>query len=458
MRLLIGFLILLTTFAATAATETMVSDASSMRFAVLSDIHFDPFYSCERTSTAPCPLIQRLRSAAPEQWAALLSAADKQMPVYRQNTNYPLLVSTLSAVKQAAAKERASFVLVLGDMVCHKSRKLYKKYAHDSSRAGYQAFIKKMLVFLNQEIAKTFPAIDVYSLVGNNDSYRHDYQMEPRGAFFADMASVWSSLVKTEGNRARMRREFPQGGYYAVDVPGQRSMRLIMLNSVLFSNQVRGDKLSDAANQELDWLQTQLAQAEQQHQRVLLAMHIPDGIDVYASLRVHLFKMIEFWKPAYTQRFQQMLSTFAPTIAGVFAGHLHADWFQVQRFGGLNEIPILGTPSVSPIYGNNPGFKIYSYSLTSRQLDDFIAYYYPLGSDHGWRVEYDFSRIYKPNCLDCPVTTGMNAVRQTGALAAFYKLYYSVRTTSQPITTQWSPYYWCAIHTLAVSHYRQCIA
>lgn len=428
------------------------------RFLVLTDIHFDPFTSCYLANQKPCPMIRRLEAAPASQWAAILAAEDKTNAAYRQDTSYTLLTASLKASQQAATAQHVKFVLVLGDMIGHAYREYYRKYAQDKSVAGYRSFTKKTFQFLNSEFAHTFPSVDVYSLVGNNDSYRGNYSAIPHDAFFIDMAGLWSSLVHSPNNRATMQREFPAAGYYAIDLPGQKNMRLIALNTVLFSNKDDRKVTAKAAWQELTWLHQQLQLAKERNQRVLIALHIPEGVDVYASLRVRLLRLVELWQGPYTERFQQELHEFAPTIAGIFAGHLHADWFQVLRFDNMTEIPVLGTPSISPIYGNNPGFKIYSYSDSTRQLNDFVTYYYPIDNPGSWREEYDFSRLYKPNCLDCPVTTGMNAIKPAGTLANAYKLFYSVRTTSQPITTKWDPYYWCAIREVSVANYQKCIA
>lgn len=428
-------------------------------FLVLADIHFDPFTACYDKTERPCPMIKKLLAASAHEWSAILRAEDTKAPVYREDTNYTLLTSSLLAAKHAAEAQHVQYVLVLGDFVGHDFRKFYKKYSLDGSRIGYQAFVKKLLIFLNNEISDTFPSLDVYSLIGNNDAYLGDYYSNPHGQFYKDTGMLWSGLIKNKLNRAEMQREFPIAGYYAVDVPAQGVMRLIMMNTVLFSNKGRGKNLEQASRQEFDWLHDELMMAKQKNQKVIIGMHIPEGIDVYSSLRIKLFNLVEFWRPDATERFQNELEQFAPEISAIFAGHLHTDWFQVRRFDNFVEIPILGTPSISPIFGNNPGFKIYSYGTETGQLDDFVTYYYPVNDNNrSWKMEYDFSKIYKPNCQECPVATGMNALQQTGVLANFYKIFYAVKTTSQPITTKWNPYYWCAIREVKRAGYSKCVA
>lgn len=422
-------------------------------FLSLADIHFDPFTACQ--NQVPCPLIQALRQAPSSEWPSILAAKDTTSAAYRQDTGYPLLASALTAAKEVAAKKHVRFVLVLGDFIGHDYRRYYKKYSQDRSYSGYLSFTKKTLEFLNSELARTFNNINVYCLVGNNDSYTGDYHSNVGGAFYADTENLWSSLIKNPEQRADMRRNFASAGYYALDVaPG---LRLIALNTVLFSTKAKGKGVEEAAKQELDWLHQQLIMAKDKKQRVLLAMHIPAGMDVNATLQWRLLRLIQLWDTNYTERYETEVKDFSPVIAGIFAGHLHSDWFQLLSFNNGYKVPVSGTPSISPIFGNNPGFKVYIYSPATQQVENFETYYYPLGKDASWGVEYSFDKIYQPNCYHCPVTTGMSKLGPSNGLTEFYKLFYAVSTHAQPITTKWLPYYWCAIRQINRNNYKQCI-
>ncbi len=426
----------------------------TMNFLSLADIHFDPFVSC--TTIKPCPLIVKLQHAPATDWPALFAKYDTHPPQYRLDTNYPLLISALAASSQASQIKQAKFVLVLGDFLGHHFKHYYKVYSDDKTLSGYTSFIHKTLTFLTNELSKAFPSLNVYSVVGNNDYYQDDYVTIPNGAFFRDTGLLWSSLIKQQANRLEMQKQFRKAGYYAMTLPNQPDLCLIVLNTNVFSYKAKGENINQTAMQQLDWLHAQLQAAQNKKQTVLIAMHIPIGVDIYASLRFKLFTLIEFWKPTYLQRFQNELQQFAPSIAGIFAGHLHSDWFQILTFSS-GEIPVTGTPSISPIFGNNPGFKLYSYSPASRQLEDYITYYYPLSTTQTWDLEYDFNLIYQTQCHHCPVIDGMSAIRPRGMLANFYKWFYAVSTTSQPITRKWNPYYWCAIWDVNAQDYRQCI-
>lgn len=449
MRFIFFILLNLVFLTAFAAPE---KSADKVNFLALGDIHFDPFVSCGLAK--PCPLIEKLRAAPAREWSSLLRQYDLSSQQYGEDSNYTLLVSSLAAAKHAAKANEAKFVLLMGDLLGHSYRQFYSAYSSDTKLNEYADFVKKTLEFINLEVAKAFPDIDVYSVPGNNDSYHDDYISVPGGAFFADTARIWSGLIKNSNNRASMRSQATSVGYYAVDLPQPTNVRLIVLNTNIFSYKAR--RVSRAANEELDWLHQQLESAKRSHKRVFIAMHIPEGIEVSRSPRIQLFRLLELWRLKYTQRFNDDLEAYAEQISGVFAGHLHSDWFHILVVD-KEEVPVIGVPSLSPIFGNNPGFKVFTYSTANKELDDFVTYFYPLNSKRAWGMGYDFNQITRPDCHPCPSIASMDSLQSGGSVAHFYKLFYSVNVNSKPIATQWPPYYWCAIHKTKMIDDRICV-
>ncbi len=364
-----------------------------LQFITLADIHFDPFIVCYQ-KRRPCQTLQLLRQAPVSEWPSVLAKFDHAKPIYRSNTNYPLLISALNSAKQVTEKNSVQFVLVLGDFLAHDFRSYYQRYARDNSNIGYQEFVKKTMQFITNELNKTFTRINVFPIIGNNDSYHGDYVTVPNGLFFRDLQQTWSSLIKNPQDRAAMQASFARGGYYGLDIPNYPNLRLIVLNSVLFSAKSQGPGVEQAALQELTWLHEQLSLAKTKKQNVLIATHIPPGIDIYASLQYRLLRLLELWKIDYIKRFEKELHEFAPEILGIFAGHLHTDWFQIMTLDDIYRIPVTGTPSISPIYGNNPGFKLYSYSIQSQRFVNFETYYYSIERTHRWSKESYLNRFF----------------------------------------------------------------
>ncbi|OGT44668.1 MAG: hypothetical protein A3F42_01645 [Gammaproteobacteria bacterium RIFCSPHIGHO2_12_FULL_37_34] len=356
-----------------------------IRFITIADIHFDPFLACYQEKIKPCPLIERLRRLPVWQWSPILKQYDRIPPAYRFNTNYPLFASFLVAAKQIAEQKDAQFVLVLGDFIGHDYQEYYRQYTMDYSKTGYQSFFNKTFEYVTYELTHAFPNVSIFPVIGNNDSYDGNYTFYSNGKFYNDLQNVWITLIKDKTNRVRMASTFPIDGYYAVDI--QPDLRLIVLNTVLFSDKAVGRRTNQAAWKELDWFHDQLALAQAKQQKVMIAMHIPPGIDIYASLEFRLFRLLDLWKLNYTKRFEAELRQFAPEILGVFAGHLHTDWFQILTLSHVHRIPITGTPSISPIYGNNPGFKLYTYSPISERFTRFETYTYAIDTHHLWKRE-----------------------------------------------------------------------
>lgn len=370
--------ILLTIISLLLAIQCYAADTVS--FLALSDIHFDPFIACKNTSTRPCPLAKRLQSAPVREWHRILEG-DGAKTAYRQDTNFLLLQTSLSEAKLAITHHPVSFILVLGDTLGHDFHYYYKKYVKDSTRSGYANFVAKTLEYVNSELAAAFPAQNVFMVVGNNDTFSHNYQSVPSGPFFTQMASNWSSLIKDTKARTTMQREFATAGYYAVDIPNHPEMKLIALNTVLFSSKSKSGASLVAAGQQLQWLHQVLTQAKANHQKVIIAMHIPPALDLYLVNRWQLLSFTTFWRPDFVARFKGELANFYPQIAGVFTGHLHYEWSQPLWVSAEQRIPVITVPSISPIFGNDPSFKVY-------EAQGVYTYTYPVYGHNKWFEDF----------------------------------------------------------------------
>jgi len=455
-QLVTALLLLICSFTTFAAT----TNDNSPRFLAIADIHFDPFTACGNQK--PCQLIEDLRAAPTEQWEAILTQQVKDQPKYFEDSNFLLLKSSLDELKNIAKTKQPKFVLVLGDMLAHHFRQLYTEYSSDTSQQSYQEFVKKTLTFLKSQTAQAFPSIDVFSAVGNNDSYEDDYVSEPNGSFYQDTGNTWSDLIHTRNTRAAMQQQFPTGGYYAVNIPSDQRLRLIVMNTVLFSDHITDNNILDAANEELTWLHEQLQQAAYSGQKVIIAMHIPPGVDIYSSLKKNPFSVVELWHPEFTQRFNDEMNQYSTYVVGIFSGHFHMDLFQVYHY--QHNIPLNGTPSISPVFGNNPGFKLFSYDENSLEMKNYQTYYLPLSmlsainTQSAWTEEYDFDKTYQPTCSSCTLLDGVRTLRLTGRSAKNYKQYFNLQSpNAQPIAQFWSPYYWCETQSMTSAEYQACL-
>lgn len=363
---------------------------ADQNFISIADIHFNPFASCPLFSSS-CEFIHELESADAKQWPALFKKQTGNVHIdYFMDTNDLLLQSSLIEIKKVVLEKHPDFVLILGDFLAHDLHKKYKKYAKDKSREGYYRFVRKILAYLTSEINAVFPDIDVYPVVGNNDSYTGNYSVIPHGRFFNEIAIDWSYFIKNSENRARFRNNFPTSGYYMIQ--RDNNHRIIVLNTVLFSTKSQTKRVKSAAIEQLNWLKMQLEDAKTHQQWVVLAYHIPIGVDLFNTFKIGFGTISEFWTRDDMQAFDAILTAYPTTVTAMLAGHIHIDAYQMLVLP--SSIPLIYTPSISPIYGNNPGFKLIHYTPESFHLNHITLYSYPINRLHpAWQLEYGLNRV-----------------------------------------------------------------
>lgn len=336
----------------------------------IADIHFDPFAGCE-SLPKPCRLVTRLRQANYTEWSSIFEKmSEKKLAVYDFDTNYSLLKSSLQELEMINKTENPVFAMILGDFLAHDFYKKYRKYSGDPSKMGYQLFVKKTIQYLTLQFNTVFKNIDVYSVIGNNDSYTGNYNTLPNSPFFRDTAAIWSTLIKNPQNKASFIHEFPLGGYYEVNNPVDNHQKLIILNSVFFAKKSKIKRIHEAALVQLEWLNNELQHAEANHQPVWIVYHIP--VDMIIKV---------FWHSAYIDRFQNTLQRYSHTITGLFSAHIHYDPVKLITIRALTELPVNFTPSISPIYGNDPGLKVFSYDIHTFRLKKADNYELPLSNE-----------------------------------------------------------------------------
>jgi sphingomyelin phosphodiesterase acid-like 3 len=331
------------------------------KFISIADIHFDPFVDCHN-SLQTCSLIKKLQTEPYQNWTAVFEKSNnRRVAKTGQDTNYLLFKKVLSELKEVKEEVHPQYVVILGDFLGHNFRDRYRQFSGDRSKEGYQAFVKKTLQFLTYKLNQVFPDIDIYPAVGNNDSYTGDYSVIPQGSFLKDISSVWSAFIKNPENKESFQNNFSNAGFYSVQVPGNDDLKIIMLDTVLFSENNSGKVSKPAAKQQLKWLADQLKQAHQENQKVMIGFHIPEGIDIYAVLKEKFGIVWKFWRPAYRKEFDAILGQYPDVVTAVFPAHVHRDVFQFLMLGTFSKIPVYITSSISPVFGNTPSFKIFTY-------------------------------------------------------------------------------------------------
>lgn len=440
-----------------------ISSAQKGTVVSLSDIHFNPFY--DNT------LVGRLIESDYRKWKAIFSSSNvRGYGGYSADTNFNLLNSALDNAQRISP--RPDFIIISGDFLAHGLHSTYVSLSGSKDPAALASFIDKTIAFITLMISERFPNTPVYPALGNNDSYCGNYQIEPSGQFLARTAQTWKSLIKGTSNVDSFLRSFPVNGSYVISVPGSRGHRLIVLNTVLLSrNYVNscGNPQSNPAQDELVWFEAQLQKASAARERVWLLYHILPGIDVFATVDGRLFDNPTLnFTGSYNQQFLDLLSRYSSTIANSFVGHTHMDSFQLIGQGMAKKATsmVTITPSISPVYGNNPGFKVFTYDRQSAGLLDYSTYYLNLGASNAktifresWSKEYSFSTTYRHSSIDplsLQATYLLMPIDFYWSLTS-YSTFYNVSNTASPVINQMNwPAYWCGIGYLTAAQYTKC--
>lgn len=438
-----------------------VSNSTVNHFIAISDIHFTPFSQCRTTDCTK--MIEKLQREPVTQWDNTFKKyiPPNHFPQYGQDTNYPLLLSTLDELHALTIDQHPSFIVYLGDFLGHDYVQEFKLYSNPKA-GNYQEFVEKSINYLTQHlrqaaIVSNHEKIPIYFLLGNNDSDGGDYIVTPCSVFLKTIASYFKVN----------QPNFYEDGYYSIS-PNQ-NQKLLFLNTTLFSPLVKVSKnfsLSTEVQQELTWLNDQLKTAKINHQKVFIFMHIPPGIDAFLTQKTNnplALITINAWKPYITPAFLQLINNDNMTeqnITGIFAAHTHEDEFRLIAHQKIPISSIHMIPSISPAHMNNPGITVYEYNANTFELMNYSVYYLNLSfTEKKWQLEYNFNQAYhlltRNNLLNNEELLQTNLNRDTATIA-LYQQYYTVEDPNTLIQKQW-PYFYCAIGNLQEESYSRCM-
>ncbi len=201
-----------------------------------------------------------------------------------QDANETLFKSALAQMEKAA--RNPAVVLIPGDLLMHSFRRHISRNGGTPDEAGIAT-----MRWIAGTLKRAFPKAQFAVALGNNDTPCGDYRSDDGGTYMAALARVWAPLVNRYGASPGFEASFVRGGYYTVRLP-IRGLRLVVLNTVLMSNEYGGDCAGDdyqAATQELSWLRMTL-RATPSGTRNVVMMHVPPGTRcVFNQLRSRIF-------------------------------------------------------------------------------------------------------------------------------------------------------------------------
>jgi sphingomyelin phosphodiesterase acid-like 3 len=428
-------------------------------FAVISDVHFNPF--------DPPALAATLVRSAPAAWpAAFATVTGQAMSRIGQDTNHALLASGLAAFARTTAG--ADFVIVPGDFLAHEfNAKAAMALGVGAASPVVAEMTVKTTLFVADALADALAGKPVIVALGNEDSSCGDYRIEPGGSYLAATREAVRRLVGAERPAPDFAETWAAGGYYAARHPTVANGLMIVLNDVMWSSLYQnacGSHGLAAADAMMRWLRDRLVQQRAAGGRVWLVHHVPWGIDAYATINAKApscaARVVPFLKEPFASELQMLLAEYSDVIQASFSGHTHFDDYRLlidQRGAviGLDKI----TPALSPIFGQNPGFQVFSFNRRTGAPTDFSTWYLSNPGDAApaadWRFEYTFTEAWRqPRYSPDIVGTLWQAMTKDSAVRDTYRRLYKVGRGE--LSADGLAAYLCAIGHLDVTSFTAC--
>lgn len=426
----------------------------------LTDIHFNPFQDTV--------VVKQLIQAPPTEWDDIFKQieADK-IAIYDEETTPQLLSLLLKSMK--TKEEGITAILFTGDILAHEFNDLYYSYAVDSNEKAKNEFIYKTVSYVSMKLRNTFPDTPIYFSLGNNDSYNGDYQIADNGAFLSNTSNLFyknfidpmADTLSPEDGIDTFQETYSKHGYYKLEEPIFNNCRIIGLNTIFFSPKYPEDKnVPSPGEQEIQWLDKELAASERAGEKVWLLFHIPPGVNVYStehnssdtSLNISLQ-----WKQSYNDRYLELAQRYHKTITASFAGHTHMDDFRLIYNQDSVNNQALGfihiSPSISPVFGNNPAYQLLEVDAETSTLLESTNYYINLSEEN---PEFEFEYAYTSTYNVRPNMQGLDSLYRAmpideKELNEYIKLYPSL-SKATGIKTSWQ-WYWSGIGNITAEDY-----
>jgi len=421
------------------------------------DVHFSPFYDTT--------LFDQLVAGSADDWSTIFqSSADTDPATWGEESNYLLFTTAVAKVCEQAAD--SPFVVYTGDILAHDFNDTFYELYGSEDETALKAFIYKTISFFVSTVRSACGTIPVAFTLGNNDAYEGDYLIEPGGEFLADTSDLfYESLLMSKADASAFSSTYKAGGYYSTDLLDS-NLTLINLNTILFSAWAATGAESASA-QQISWLQSTLSQAWANGRSVWILMHIPPGANIFGSISSYMDDSGQLsdastnWVAGYQASITAILAEYAGTIDVIFAGHTHMDEYRLSVEGSADSNgSVIVTPGITPLFGNNPGFKVLTVYSDTWQPIDYSSYYDSLlAGTHAFSEYYTFSTAYDfSGILDDAFATlvgefDTDATKKT----SYITYYYSGHDASNPITDINWPAYKCGIEKMDKDEYIECV-
>lgn len=334
--------------------------AATGTFLLLTDIHYDPYFGTPQGFVCTQPTT---------------------LPQFGCDSPLELVQHSIS--EAARLHPNPDFILIAGDSVRHDG------HAMPSPMQDIGNIIDVVLNLTDNYFpmaqtthgSPTDPHLRLVSTFGNNDVFE-DYVLPITSTFqnntYLDfIAQHWSSRLSLEE-----LTDVKKGGFYEREVAD--GLVILSLNTVVYSvyhcnygppqlctSPDDGDPFG-----QFTWLESKLQAARLNENKVYLLGHIPPIIGSYSHNPM--------WRSNFVDSFLSIVSSYEDVIVTMLFGHVHSDEFRTASSSQFNlSVPILMSSAVTPIYANNPSFKVFRYDKESKILLDSTMYSAPLAEAYG---------------------------------------------------------------------------
>lgn len=304
----------------------------------MSDVHYDPYFGTSRAFRG---------DTCTQQSAVTTTTTSNMVPRYGCDAPWSLIRSGILA----ASSHASSFVLVTGDYSRHELDQVANQST--AKRGAVSQILHNVTMELQANLA---PGTIILPVLGNNDVLP-DYYLDVVDRKSAQLESLADTLLELKVLTQEETALFRYGGYYGKTV-GQ--IRILCLNTVVYSVE-HTPKLPDYNNDPYDqftWMEQEL----QAHENVYIVGHIPPTISSYAH--------DDMWDERYRILYEQIIQRHALKIRAQLFGHFHDNEL---RMYSPNMCMFMG-PSITPVYNNNPAYRVIHYATSDGQLQDMDTY------------------------------------------------------------------------------------
>lgn len=326
-------------------------------------------------------------------------------PTRGQDSPLGLIESAVNA-SFALAGNCPDLVLITGDLVRHGLSQ--QPSPHDTMRTvvtTIQGLFEKYAANCLSPWAKS----PIWA-IGNNDLFPR-YPSPSQGAPWLASLSQWWNLFGSDLPESQ-QQSFNSSGFYSFSPWPGLTIIVLHTNYWCALNSKTG-AMSDPAGG-FAFLSNALAAAQVEKGKVWLVGHIPMGIDHYSSQSA--------WYPQFQAQFERIVGPYLSkgTIVNSFFGHEHV----ILNRATHQSLPFASFlhGAVSPVYNNNPSFRIYSVDANSHQVTDFVDYEMPLPETH-WQPLYDpgtFGSFYNVTGFVSSAESLASNLKSSSALLASY--------------------------------------